>query len=101
MNQTSRLREAKPITGIILLQCSESELIRDMKPSRETHSGKRVSALNSHSDFLDLGRMTSPNYRVRRATLDDIGQLATLWHSMKLPAEDLGRRITEFQVAEG
>jgi len=45
--------------------------------------------------------MTSPNYRVRRATLDDIGQLATLWHSMKLPAEDLGRRITEFQVAEG
>jgi len=45
--------------------------------------------------------MTSPNYRVRRATLDDIGQLTSLWQSMKLPGEELGRRITEFQVAEG
>jgi len=45
--------------------------------------------------------MTSPNYRVRRATLDDIGPLTSLWQSMKLPAEDLARRITEFQVAEG
>lgn len=45
--------------------------------------------------------MTSPNYRVRRATLDDISQLTNLWQSMKLPCEDLGRRITEFQVAEG
>jgi N-acetylglutamate synthase-like GNAT family acetyltransferase len=44
--------------------------------------------------------MTSPNYRVRRATLDDIGQLNSLWQSMNLPVEDLGRRITEFQVAE-
>lgn len=45
--------------------------------------------------------MTSPTYRVRRATLDDIGPLTSLWHSMKLPAETLARRITEFQVAEG
>lgn len=45
--------------------------------------------------------MTSPNYRVRRATLDDIAQLTSLWQSMKLPVEELGRRITEFQVAEG
>jgi N-acetylglutamate synthase-like GNAT family acetyltransferase len=45
--------------------------------------------------------MTSPSYRVRRATLEDIGQLTSLWQSMKLPVEDLGRRITEFQVAEG
>ena len=45
--------------------------------------------------------MTSPNYRVRRATLDDLSQLSSLWQSMKLPAEDLGRRVTEFQVAEG
>ena len=44
--------------------------------------------------------MSSANYRVRRATLDDIGQLTSLWESMKYPVEDLGKRITEFQVAE-
>jgi N-acetylglutamate synthase-like GNAT family acetyltransferase len=44
--------------------------------------------------------MTLPNYRVRRATLDDIGQLMALWQSMHLPADDLAKRITEFQVAE-
>ena len=44
--------------------------------------------------------MTSPKYRVRRATLDDIGPLTSLWQSMKLPAEELARRITEFQLAE-
>ena len=45
--------------------------------------------------------MTSPNYRVRRATLDDIGQLTSLWQSMALPVEELARRITEFQITEG
>ena len=40
------------------------------------------------------------NYRVRRATLDDIGQLMALWQSMQFPADDLAKRITEFQVAE-
>jgi hypothetical protein len=44
--------------------------------------------------------MTVGNYRVRRATLDDIGQLMVLWQAMHLPADDLARRITEFQVAE-
>ena len=44
--------------------------------------------------------MTLSNYRVRRATLDDIGQLMTLWQTMHLPADDLAKRITEFQVAE-
>ena len=41
------------------------------------------------------------NYRVRRATLDDINQLTTLWKSMGFPVDDLAKRITEFQVAEG
>ena len=40
------------------------------------------------------------NYRVRRATLDDIGPLSALWSSMKFPVEDLARRVTEFQIAE-
>lgn len=44
--------------------------------------------------------MSLPKYRVRRATLDDLGQLMAVWESMKLPAEDLAKRVTEFQVAE-
>jgi hypothetical protein len=44
--------------------------------------------------------MTTPPYRVRRATLDDIGPLIGLWQSMHFPAEELAKRITEFQVAE-
>ena len=45
--------------------------------------------------------MSSSNYHVRRATLDDIGQLMALWESMRYPTLDLTKRITEFQVAEG
>jgi N-acetylglutamate synthase-like GNAT family acetyltransferase len=37
---------------------------------------------------------------VRRATLDDLEPLTALWKSMNFATEDLGRRITEFQVAE-
>jgi N-acetylglutamate synthase-like GNAT family acetyltransferase len=44
--------------------------------------------------------MSSSNYRVRRATLDDISQLTNLWRSMQFPADDLAKRITEFQVVE-
>lgn len=45
--------------------------------------------------------MNPPSYRVRRATLEDLGQLTALWQSMHFSVEDLGKRITEFQVAEG
>ena len=44
--------------------------------------------------------MASSNYRVRRATLDDLGQLTALWQSMRFDTEDLAKRVTEFQVAE-
>ncbi len=44
--------------------------------------------------------MTLANYRVRRATLDDIGQLTRLWQAMHLRADELSKRITEFQVVE-
>jgi N-acetylglutamate synthase-like GNAT family acetyltransferase len=37
---------------------------------------------------------------VRRATLDDIRQLTALWQSMQFPADELAKRVTEFQVAE-
>lgn len=44
--------------------------------------------------------MTLANYRVRRATLDDIDQLMALWRTMHFASDDLAKRITEFQVAE-
>jgi N-acetylglutamate synthase-like GNAT family acetyltransferase len=44
--------------------------------------------------------MSQSNYRVRRATLDDVGPLVDLWKSMHFGVEDLARRVTEFQVAE-
>ena len=45
--------------------------------------------------------MSPADFRVRRATLDDVGALMQLWQSMHFRTEDLARRITEFQVAEG
>jgi len=44
--------------------------------------------------------MNPANFRIRRATLDDLGQLTAMWESMRFPVEELTRRITEFQVAE-
>jgi N-acetylglutamate synthase-like GNAT family acetyltransferase len=44
--------------------------------------------------------MTASSFRVRRATLDDIGPLTALWGSMRLPVDELSKRITEFQVTE-
>jgi N-acetylglutamate synthase-like GNAT family acetyltransferase len=44
--------------------------------------------------------MSGSKYRVRRATLDDIGQLTALWKSMDFPADELAKRVTEFQVAD-
>src|SRR5882672_194344 len=44
--------------------------------------------------------MAAENYRVRRATLDDLEQLKALWTSMQHPAAELEARLTEFQVVE-
>ena len=44
--------------------------------------------------------MNPPNFRVRRATLEDLSALLQLWSSMKLDADALAKRATEFQVAE-
>ncbi len=48
-----------------------------------------------------MAGVSTSNYRVRRATLDDIGQLTTFWESMHYPVFALAKRVTEFQVAEG
>lgn len=39
-------------------------------------------------------------FKVRRATTEDIRTLVELWKSMRYPAEELARRVTEFQVIE-
>jgi N-acetylglutamate synthase-like GNAT family acetyltransferase len=44
--------------------------------------------------------MNLPALRIRRATTDDRQGLKALWHSMLLPADELEKRLTEFQVAE-
>jgi N-acetylglutamate synthase-like GNAT family acetyltransferase len=41
-----------------------------------------------------------PALRVRRATLDDLATLRTIWLSMRLPAEELEKRLKDFQVVE-
>jgi N-acetylglutamate synthase-like GNAT family acetyltransferase len=45
--------------------------------------------------------MSTAGYQVRRATVDDLPDLVALWNSMRLPADQLERRLTEFQVVEG
>jgi N-acetylglutamate synthase-like GNAT family acetyltransferase len=44
--------------------------------------------------------MTTAEFRVRRATLDDLAALKPLWESMRFSSTDLEKRLTEFQVAE-
>lgn len=39
-------------------------------------------------------------YKTRRATVEDLAQLSALWKSAKLPASDLEKQFTQFQVAE-
>jgi len=41
-----------------------------------------------------------PALRVRRATVDDLVTLRTIWLSMQLPADELEKRLKEFQVVE-
>jgi len=44
--------------------------------------------------------MSSPQLRIRRATTDDFQGLRSLWNSAGLPADELEKRLTEFQVIE-
>ena len=44
--------------------------------------------------------MNATNYRARRATTDDVSSLVQLWQSAHLPADELEKRFTEFQVVE-
>jgi N-acetylglutamate synthase-like GNAT family acetyltransferase len=42
--------------------------------------------------------MSLPVYRARRAHLDDLPALKALWETMRLPAADLEKHLTDFQV---
>jgi N-acetylglutamate synthase-like GNAT family acetyltransferase len=42
----------------------------------------------------------SSRLRARRATVDDLPALKSLWQSMRLSPDDLEKRLTEFQVVE-
>jgi N-acetylglutamate synthase-like GNAT family acetyltransferase len=44
--------------------------------------------------------MSPQTLRIRRATVDDFAALKTIWASMRLPADELEKRLTEFQVVE-
>jgi N-acetylglutamate synthase-like GNAT family acetyltransferase len=44
--------------------------------------------------------MSQSDYRVRRATVDDLADLLSLWEAMRFPVADLERRLTEFQLVE-
>ncbi len=45
--------------------------------------------------------MTTQNPQVRRATVEDVPKLATLWKAEGLPVPILEKRFKEFQVVEG
>jgi N-acetylglutamate synthase-like GNAT family acetyltransferase len=44
--------------------------------------------------------MTDTQYRVRRATTDDVPSLMVLWRAAHLPVDELEKRFTEFQLIE-
>jgi N-acetylglutamate synthase-like GNAT family acetyltransferase len=44
--------------------------------------------------------MSQQTLRIRRATVDDRPALKIIWTSMRLPADELEKRLTEFQVVE-
>ena len=48
-----------------------------------------------------MRRVSSPEYKVRRATLEDLPALRELWKKVNLPLGDLEKRFTEVQIAEG
>jgi N-acetylglutamate synthase-like GNAT family acetyltransferase len=43
----------------------------------------------------------TPSYQSRRATLEDLPELRSLWHHARLPLDDLEKRFTEFQLVTG
>jgi hypothetical protein len=55
--------------------------------------------LNFNGRELLSGAMSSANYLVRRAVIDDLPVLIPLWRGMNFVPEELEKRLTDFQVA--
>ena len=51
--------------------------------------------------MLFVAPMTTPNPQVRRATIEDLPKLVSLWQAENLATTDLEKRFKEFQVVEG
>jgi len=74
---------------------ARAEVSQSKDASREQFLGFEFRRWNPK-----LGSVSSSKYRVRRATLDDLGHLMAIWQPMQFPVNDLAKRVTEFQVAE-
>jgi N-acetylglutamate synthase-like GNAT family acetyltransferase len=48
----------------------------------------------------NAGMNPQQGLHVRRATVDDLAALRAIWLSLRLPADELEKRLKEFQVAE-
>ena len=44
---------------------------------------------------------STPSYQSRRATLEDLPELRSLWHGARLSLDNLEKRFTEFQLVAG
>jgi N-acetylglutamate synthase-like GNAT family acetyltransferase len=64
----------------------------------------QIPTFSSFSSRFGFGNVrlvsNSLQLHVRRATTEDLRSLKALWESMHLPFEELGKRLTEFQVAQ-
>ncbi len=49
---------------------------------------------------ISCQNQTMPQLHIRRATVDDLPALKSLWLAAHLPADELESRLTEFQVVE-
>jgi N-acetylglutamate synthase-like GNAT family acetyltransferase len=56
-------------------------------------------ALEIRDAGFKIAGMSSFKFQARRATLDDLPRLKELWAAMRIPANDLDRQLTDFQVA--
>lgn len=55
---------------------------------------------SAHTCMNGAEENTTPNHQARRATLEDLPALRSLWHNARLPEADLEKRFTEFQVVD-
>lgn len=71
-------------------------------PGKMALDQKRLLPLMSVRDRLSFSKayMQSDKLITRRATVDDLPQLITLWKSAYLPADIFEKRLTEFHIVE-